>query len=93
MSPHDLAESRVEMAGEYSYLSERLSNILTEKPGLWNVLRENVKSDKAADRMWESSAGGIEEMKLRLKMKALEKKMSAAKTMLEVLEGEARNQY
>ena len=34
-----------------------------------------------------------EEIVLRLKLKSIEKQMSAAKTMLEVLEGEARNQY
>lgn len=93
LSPHELAERRVELSAEYARDSEILISILEQKPELWRQIRERVKSDKAADREWEASALGLDEMKLRLKMKASEKKMSAARTMLEVLEGEARNQY
>lgn len=92
-SPHVLAEKRVQMSGEYARASEELGVILTQKPALWNIIRTQTKSDTAADRQWEATGMGIEEMQLRLKLKSLEKQMSAVRTMLEVLAGEARNQY
>lgn len=93
MNPHELAEKRVRLSGEYSRDSEELGNILADKPALWMKLRENTKSDKSADRVWDSTLLGVQEMKLRLKLKASEKEMSAIKTMLDVLNGEAWNQY
>ena len=93
LTPHELAERRVDLSAEYARDSELLSEILEQKPELWGKIRETVKSDKQADRVWEGTPMGIGEMKLRLKMKSSEKKMSAAKTMLEVLSGEARNLY
>lgn len=91
MTPHELAERRLQLAAEYARDSELLGEILSRRPAMWQKIREAVKSDKAADRAYEGSPDGIALMKLQLKMKASEKKMSAAKTMLEVLNNEARN--
>lgn len=93
IDPHSLAKRRVEISAEYARDSELLGDILAEKPALWIKIRERMKSDKATDREWDSTSLGIDEMRLRLKMKANEKKLSAAKTMLDVLNAEARNQY
>lgn len=90
-TPHELAEKRVELAAEYSRDSELLSDILTKKAALWMKMREDVGSDRAADKAWDATPLGINEMKLRLKMKASEKEMSAIKTMLDVMSDEARN--
>lgn len=92
-SPHAIADERVRLAGEYARDTEKMVEILQNKAVLWAQLRANAKSDKAADRAWEALPLGLEEMKLRLMMKASEKMMSALKTKLEVLEGEARNMY
>lgn len=80
-------------AGYYARLSEQLEEILSRRPQVWQKLREGTKSDKAADRAYEGTESGIEEMKLRLRLKSLEKQMSASRSMLEVLSGEARNQF
>lgn len=93
MNPHQIAEERLELAGEYQRDSELLSDILTQKAALWPELRENSKSDKAADNAWNALPLGINEMKLKLKMKSSEKRMSALKTMLEVLTMEAHNSF
>ena len=56
-------------------------------------LRADVQSDKAADRAYEATEDGIMEMRLRMRMKAIEKKMSAIKSLLDVLMGESRNNF
>ena len=90
-SPRQLAEKRITLSAEYSTLSETLSQILTFKAKKWIELRTDSKSASEADKKWEMSPAGIEEMKTRLRLKAIEKELSALRTMLSVLEGEARN--
>lgn len=94
-SPHDIAERRLELSSEYFTASEQLESILERKPSVWLKLRalEGIKSDKAADRAYEATEDGIHEMKCRLRMKRIEKKLSASKTFLEVLQGETKMQY
>jgi hypothetical protein len=61
----------------------------------WATFRADpeCKSDAKADRMWEATPEGLEEIRIRLKMKAWEKQMSAQGTMLRVMENEERTQY
>lgn len=93
VTPNRLADMRVELSAIYSSMDWDLIRILSEKPAKWNELRKSFKSDTACDRAWEATADGMEEVKLRRTLKSIEKMMSAAKTKLEVLNGEARNQY
>ena len=90
-SPRDLAEQRITLSAEYARSSEELEEILAKKPEYWIILRENTKSDKQADREFERTPEGIKEMRLRMRMKRIEKQLSAARTMLSVYESEARN--
>lgn len=92
-TPNEVAEERVRLAGEYARDTELLTNILTQKAVLWMQLRENYNSDTATDRAWNATPLGLDEMKLKLRMKSSEKMMSALKSQLEVMEGEARNTY
>lgn len=92
---HQLAEERVTLSSEYATLSEELGDILTLRAAKWAMFRSDseCKSDKAADRKWESTPEGLREMRLRLKMKAMEKQIAAIGSMLRVLEAEGRNQF
>ena len=92
-NPHEIAERRIELSAEYGAKGERLKEILEIKATTWKTIRENTKSDKSADREWDSTEFGIEEMKLKIDMKTIEKKLSASRTYLEVLTGEAKNLY
>ena len=83
----------MDLSAEYSSYTDRLEKILMEKPRIWQEMRKEVNSDKQADRAWDGSELGLDEMKFRLRLKAIEKKLSAARTMLEVYGTEARNQY
>lgn len=93
LNPHAIAEERLTLAGEYSRKSEELGNILEVKAAIWNELRKDFKSDTACDRAYDATPRGIEEMKLRLRLKAIEKELSAMRSYLDVLNGEARNQW
>jgi len=92
-TPQELAERRVELSAEYGKCADDLADILEIKATTWMKMRENNKSDKATDMQWDATEYGIKEMRLRLKMKGLEKKLSASKTYLDVMNGEARNQW
>jgi hypothetical protein len=93
--PDELSTMRVWLAGEYAYLSNQLIGILMKKPEAWKQIRYNgeVKSDTAAERIWQATEDGLQETILRMKLRTIDKLSSAIKTRLEVLSGEARNQY
>lgn len=93
MTPSQVAGERVRLATEYASDTEKLIALRMKKAEIWNQLRENFKSDTATQRAWEGTPLGIEEMRLTLTMKSREKMMSALKSQLEVMEGEARNTY
>lgn len=93
MNPHELAERRVELSAKYSQLTEEYKSILKIKALTWRAIRSLVTTDKAAEREWEASDDGIREMELRLDLKRLEKEMSGIRLALDVMTGEARNQY
>lgn len=93
--PSELSEINLDMSAEYAYLTEQLINILRKKPAIWDGIRYSgtVKSDTAAERLWEKTPEGLDEMALRLELKALDKMMTSSRTRIGVLSGEARNQF
>ena len=91
--PHVLADIRLELGAEYAFLSAQLEDILLEKAGAWISFREAAKSTVAADREWESSESGRRELSLKIRLKTVEKLMSAIKTKLEMSKVEGANYY
>lgn len=83
-----IAEAIGVATAEYAFIAGLLQDILANKPAIWNTYRLNVKSDKAADRLWEATENGINESGYRLKLKSLEKVISALKAMLRIKEQE-----
>ena len=92
-SPRELAQTRVWLAGHYAYLNGLITEILIKKPFVWEKLREEVKSDTRAERKWQMTEDGQEEIKLSRNLKSIEKLLSAMNTRLKVAEGEAINNY
>lgn len=92
-NPHTLADERMTLSAEYASLSERLGDIMSIRALEWPLIRDKTTSDAQADRIWERSQVGIEEVKVRLRLRSIDKRFSAIKTMLEVLSNEARNLY
>lgn len=91
-SPYQLAEEKLTLSGEYERLSELLSHIDIQKPQEWIRLKSESKSDKEATMKWEMTEQGQNEITIRSRLKAIEKKISGISSMLRVLEAEARNQ-
>ena len=93
MTPIELANHRLEIADYYSKAGERKVQLMRARALYYETYREEVKSDAALERKWETTNDGLELMEVREKMRSLEHKLSAIRTMLEVRNNEARNQY
>ena len=92
-TPHKISDERLKIAYDFAKLGERLVEIKKFKAIQWLELRKFVKSDAQAEREWELTELGIEEMEIKAKMKAKQMKSSALRTHLEVLKDESHNQY
>lgn len=90
-NPHGCAEAKAILAAEYSFYMGLLEDILSRKPGVWNLKRPEFKSDQACERWWEGTEDGINEVVIRLKIKRMEKLMSALSTFIRLAEMEAKN--
>ncbi len=92
-SPGRLAELRVLLSAKYAAATNQYEAILLAKPPVWNLIREDVKSDARAERQWEATELGGQERHWKFQIRKIERMMSAIKTMIEVRTGEARNLY
>ncbi len=88
-----LSEIVVALSSWYATLGEQMENILIFKADRWLDLRKDEKSDKMADRKWDASNEGKEEIRLRSQLKYLEKFISSLKLRLKVKEGESYGKY
>lgn len=95
LSPGELSELNLQLAGYYGLNATELDELLARKAESWIKIRsqEGVKSDAQADRLWEQTADGQRERRLKLQQKTIEKLMSAVKTRIQVMTEEARNTY
>ena len=92
-SPHQLAEERIGMAEEYSRYSGLYAEMIKARAEHYRTHRPNLKSDTAAQREWEMTEQGVQMEIIKMKLKSIEKKMSASNTMLRLLENEAKALY
>ncbi len=92
-TPHQLAEERMGMAEEYSRYSGQYADLLKKRAEHYKLFRVDFKSDTAVERYWESTPDGTQMSIIKLKLKALEKQMSASNTMLRLMENEAKSLY
>jgi hypothetical protein len=90
-SPRQVADFKIYLAGHASQLEGQLQGILAVKPARWIEIREHKNSDRAADREWEATEGGIREMQLRMTLKRIDRLTHALSAKLRVMELEARN--
>lgn len=92
-TPHIIAEERMKMAEQYSQYSGLYAEMIKHRAEFYRKHRPNFKSDTAVEREWEITEQGIQMTTIKLKLKALEKQMSAHNTMLRLMENEAKALY
>lgn len=91
VAPHIAVEYRTKLAGLYSFYSGQLEQVFAQKPQIWTEIRATVKSDNQADRMWEMNPNGVDENGFKLRIKSIEKMMSALKTIIDNANNERNN--
>lgn len=92
-TPRQLADERIGMAEEFSRYSGLLAELIKKRAEHYNQERKNHKSDTAVERAWERTNEGVQMTIIKLKLKSIEKKLSASNTMLRLLENEAKSLY
>lgn len=83
------------LAAEYAYINSQLIGVLMVKPEKWKEIRYNgeVKSDTAAERIWQSTPEGLNETVYRMKLKTIEKLLSAVKSRMEVMRRRINSEF
>lgn len=92
-TPHQLAEERIGLSEEYSRYSGLFADLIKKRAEHYKAERDNHKSDTSVERAWERTDEGIQMTIIKLKLKSIEKKLSATNTMLRLMENEAKNLY
>jgi hypothetical protein len=92
-TPHELAEERMGLSEQYSAYSGELAKLTRSEAEFYIANRKEYKSDTAVARAFEVTDDGVKMTTVKLKLKALEKQMSAIKTMIDVATEEARGLY
>lgn len=92
-TPHQLADERMGMAEEYSRYSGLYAEMIKLRAEHYRNHRPNFKSDTAVEREWEMTEKGTQMEIIKMKLKSIEKKMSATATMLRLMENESKGLY
>lgn len=92
-NPHQLADGLMELSEQYSKYSGELAKLTKAEGEYYKVTRPQVKSDTAVNRQFMTTEEGIQMTIVKLKLKSLEKQMSATKVFIEVAGNEAKGLY
>lgn len=76
------------LSDEYYKCSIEMGEIAERSGTKWLELRADCKTDKEADRKWDTTADGKREAYLKFYLKGLEKKISSLKMSIRILTGQ-----
>ena len=93
ITPMQLAVRRRELAVDFKENCERLGEIKQEKAFEIIKIRADVNSDAQAERIWETTELGQEELKLTFKNKGLIELIRSLKTEIDIKNNEAFGTY
>lgn len=92
-TPRQYAKELMVLSDEYSKLSALYADCIKDQAKFFHENRDKHKSDNATQKAFELTERGIVMTVAKLKLKSKEKEMSSIKTMLRLLETEAKNQF
>ena len=93
LTPNEMSDKRLELSEEYSRLSDEFAQHIKFQAEFFNLNREKYKSDNATQKAFEATTDGVRMVILKLKLKSIEKVMSALNTALRLAENQAHNLY
>ena len=93
MLPEEMANKRLELSEEYSRFSDEFAYHYQLQAEFFNKNREQHKSDNATQKAFDATPDGVRMAILKMKLKAIEKSMSALNTALRLAENMAKNLY
>lgn len=93
MTPHEMAQKRLDLSEEYSRYSGEFAKLVKFQADYFHIERENHKSDNACQKAFDRTPEGVQMTILKMKLKSIEKTMSALNTSLRLAENEAKNLY
>ena len=93
MLPEKLSELHYNLAYDYGLMSDYYSDQLAVWTTVKRELTDKFKTVAAAEREFDQSEFGIEEQRIKLYLKAVEKLLAGVKLRLQTLSEEAKNQY
>lgn len=91
VTPRELSEKLMQLSHDYSMYSGDFAKLVIKQAEFFNTNRPNYKSDNATQKAFDVTKEGVTMAVLKMKLKAVEKEMSALKTHLRLLENEAKN--
>lgn len=92
-TPHQLANDLLGLSEEYSTYSGELAKLTKVEGEYYKTERPSHKSDTSVARAFQTTDEGIKMTIIKLKLKSIEKQMSATKVFIEVATNEARGLY
>ena len=92
-TPRELAQLNLVDADHCSKLAERLNQLEDLYDLWWKSMEADFKSVASQERAWGRTKDGQEMREIKMKIRSKERKISARKSYLRVLENESRNQY
>ena len=92
-TPPQLAEELMGLSEQYSVYSGELAKLTKIEGEYYKVERPKHKSDTSVARAFQTTQDGINMTIVKLKIKSIEKKMSATKVFIEVAGNMARGLY
>ena len=95
-NPGALSQLAVELSADYMFCADAIIPIKLKKATEWtNIKRSEEKplSDKLTDMLWAQTLEGQDEIRLKYRMKSLEKALSSIKSHIYIKNQESHNQY
>lgn len=93
MTPHEMAQKRLDLSEEYSRYSGEFAKLVKFQADYFHIERDNHKSDNACQKAFDRTPEGVQMTIVKMKLKSIEKTMSALNTALRLAENEAKNLY
>ena len=93
ITPRELSMERLELSQQYSEYAGKLARLLKVEADFFNQNRGKHKSDNATQKVFDATPDGVSMNAIKIKLKSIDKRISAIAMHFKLLENEAKNIY